>query len=351
MRARTKWLLVGGLVLFGILACVFLGAPRQPRYQGRSLDDWLSDLSSGNYRTQAMARIAIKEIGPAAVPFLTDSLAQRNALSLRIYRKNIFPRRIVNWVHQMTPIQAPVMESQNAARALQMLGPEATNAIPALIAAMDDTTVIVAQQAGQALGAMGSNAVPAVSERLSKANASEVPRWLQVVALLGTNAAPMAPQVAPLLLEDGNAVWAFAQAALGRMGGAAVPEVARYLQNTNQKVQLRALAALTQIGLPAASATNALIPLTTNENPQIRLQARQAFCATMPSREIATPVWLAGLDDPDSRNVEICLRQLTIYPTNVRMYNREIARLAVHPTNSIRQIASNALTIFRAWPK
>jgi hypothetical protein len=62
-------------------------------------------------------------------------------------------------------------------------------------------------------------------------------------------------------------------------------------------------------------------------------------------------VWLAGLHDPDARNVELSLRFLTMFPTNVRTFNREIALLATHPTNSIRQMASNALTMFNAWPK
>src|SRR5436305_11485093 len=118
MRTRTKWFIVAGLSLLGMVLCIFWATPRQPRYQGRALNEWLADLSSGNYETQRLARIEIREIGPAAVPFLTNSLAQRDAISIRIYRKNILPRKIAGWSHRVVKWQTPMMESRNAAIAL-----------------------------------------------------------------------------------------------------------------------------------------------------------------------------------------------------------------------------------------
>jgi hypothetical protein len=101
----------------------------------------------------------------------------------------------------------------------------------------------------------------------------------------------------------------------------------------------------------ASNAVPALVSLIKSDNSDIRLLARQALASTLPSRDFSYPIWLEGLRDPDPRNVETSLRALTIFPTNVRTFNREIASLATHPTNSIREIASNALTIFRAWPR
>src|SRR5438105_2223609 len=88
-------------------------------------------LFRSNYETQRLARIAIHEIGPAAVPFLTNSLAQRNAISIRMYRKNFLPRKIASWSHRVIKWQTPMMESRNAAIALQALGAPASNAIAA----------------------------------------------------------------------------------------------------------------------------------------------------------------------------------------------------------------------------
>jgi hypothetical protein len=324
--------------------------PRQPVYQGRRLDQWLGDLSNGNYRTQQMARAAMRAMGPEAVPYLTNSLAQRNAFSLRILRRSVFPKKLVALAHRVINVSSPVVESRNAAVALQELGPDAKDAVPALVAAVREGFTSVSSPAAAALGATGSNAVPAIAEELAKANPKEIPAFLQAVVVMGTNAAPLAPQIAPIL-ED-KQFWAYARMALGRIGGAAVPSVTNILAgSTNHMAKIHALETLAQIGEAATPATNMLFTFFTNASPDIRLEARRAYVSTLPSREASAPIWLVGLKDEDPRSVELSLRMLTIFPSNVRIYSNEIAMLAMHPTNSIREIASNALTMMRAWPK
>jgi hypothetical protein len=351
MSIRKKWLLITAGSLVGMALCLVLATPREPRYQGRALRDWMADLSTGNYETQRLARIAIHEMGPAAVPFLTNSLAQRNALSIRFYRKSFIPKRIAAWSHRLLKWQTPMMESRSAAIALQALGPDATKAIPALVAALSDPSWTIAQTAAVALGAMGSNAVPALDRRLSLASPPELTWVLQAVTALGTNAAPLVPKLEPLLASEHNNVGVGASMALARIGFAAVPAVTNSFSNTNKAVLIRSLLTLQQIGPAALATTNSIVPLTRHSDPIVRLYALQALASIYPPREFSAPVWLAGLRDPDIRNVEISLRMLTIFPTNVRIYNREIARLTWHPTNSIREIASNSLTLFKAWPQ
>jgi hypothetical protein len=323
--------------------------PRQPLYQGRALEEWLGDLSNGNYRTQQMARTAIRAMGPAAVPFLTNSLAQRNAFSVRMLRKSILPRKLVSFAHRVIKVGTPVIESRNAAVALQELGPEAKDAVPALVAAVKEGMTTVSSPAASALGAIGSNAVPAIAEELGRANPKEVPSFLQAVAIIGTNAAPLAPKIAPML-ED-KQLWPYARMALARIGGAAVPSITNILAGTNRTAKAHALECLAQIGVPATSATKMILSFVTNEDANLRLEARRAYSSTLPTREDSAPIWLEGLKDSDARSVELSIHLLTIYPSNVRVYSNEIAALATHPMNSIRETASNALTLTRSWPK
>jgi hypothetical protein len=353
MSRRKKWLIAAALCLLGLLACLFFAAPRQPHYQGRSLSSWLADLSSSHYETQRVARAAIQAMGPEAVPYLTNSLAQRDSISLRAYRRNIIPRRVATWSHRYFKWQTPVMESRSAALALQTLGPQATNAIPALMAALQDPSWMVTQAAATALGAMGSNAVPALGERLTNGTSGELPWVLQAIALTGTNAAALAPKLAEMTTAQpgAGAIAESAAYALARIGAGAIAAITNGLLTTNVATQLRLLNALRQIGPPAIAATNQLFELTQSVNPTIRLNARYVMGATYAPRELTAKYWAAGLRDSDSTNVEVSLRFLTVYPANVRAYNREIAELARHPTNSIALMASNALTTFRAWPK
>jgi hypothetical protein len=351
MKARTKWMIVAGGSLLGMVLCIFLATPRQPRYQGRALDEWLADLSNPHFETQRVARAAIQAMGPAAVPFLTNSLAQRDSMTIRFYRKNFLPRRLTQWTHKVVKWQTPMMESRNAAIGLQVLGPEGSNAIPALVAALQDPSWTVTQAAAVALGAMGTNAVPTLRDRLKRAKPTEMPWALQAVTALGTNASPLAPQVAEIFGEHDSGLANIASISLIRIGPEAVPVVTNFLSSTNVALQIRTLNLLAQLGGAALVATNEFFTLMQSSNPAVRLSARQALAATIPPRELATPFWLEGLRDSDPTNVEASLRFLTIYPSNVLAYNREIASLAVHSNNSIASMASNALTRFRAWPK
>jgi hypothetical protein len=352
MKRRTKWLTVSAIGLGVVVAYLIIAGPRQPTYQGRDLDAWLADLTSPSYQTQQLARAAIREMGPTAVPFLTNSLAQRDSLALRAKRENLVPRRVMNWARKVVKWRSPMIESRNAAVALQALGPDATNAIPSLIAALSDPSPIIAQAAAIALGSMGSAAVLALRERLDVGAPSELPWVLHAVSALGTNGAPLAPELGRILESAPNPRMAgWVELTFAKIGPDAVPVIETLLQNTNREVALRGLSALANVGQSAIAATNVLFELSRNEDAEIRLRARQAFGATLPPRELGLPVWLAGLRDPDPRNVEISLRFLTIHPASVRQYSNEIAALASHPTKSIREIASNALTRFHAWPK
>jgi HEAT repeat protein len=351
MKRRTKWLIVCALSLLGMVASIFLATPRQPRYQGRSLDDWLVDVSHPHYETQRVARAAIQAMGPEAVPFLTNALAQREALSTKIYRKNFIPRRLATWARRFVKWQTPMMESRSAAVALQFLGPQATNAIPALIAALQDPNWAVAQSAAVALAAVGTNAVPALGERLDQADVEEL-RWaLQAVAALGTNAAPLVPQLARLAVSTNNGRPGDAAYGLARIGEPAVHSIIEMLSTTNVEVQVRLLTTLQQIGPTSVTATNEIFKLMRSPNPTVRLHARYAYAATIPARDVEVPHWLEGLRDPDSTNVLVSLQYLSRHPAAVHAHNREIAGLLNHPTNSIAIAASNALTTWRAWPK
>ncbi len=256
MMMRRQWL-VGTLVAAaGVMAFLALTHEREPRHEGRTITEWMEDLGSEKYETRQAAEAALRAMGPAAVPHLTNSLAQRESLALRLYRQNPLPRPWVNWIRERTKLHAPVMESRSAAMALRSLGPDATEAIPALVAALGDASPLVADSAMGALGAIGSNAVPALTARLTAAPARELPWVIRALGGMGTNGAAAAPAVAEFLTSADSAAANNAVMALIQMRAPAAWQATNYLGSTNREVVNRALVVLHNLGPQSLWLTN-----------------------------------------------------------------------------------------------
>jgi hypothetical protein len=351
MTTRKKWSLALVLLLGVSIAAVLFVAPREPTHKGRPLSDWVHDLSNDKHEVRAAAAEAIRAIGPGAVPYLTNSLAQRDAITLRIYRKNLLPKPVMKWARDRFKWHAPVMESRNAAIALSSMGSNATDAIPPLIDALNDPSPLVAQSAAIALGNIGPNAIPALRSRLTNGTPAEMPWLFFALGLMRSNAAPAAPEIATHLTNDQMTVGDRAAMTLMQIGAPSAFLATNYFNSTNLKTRLRALSVLRNIGPSVAPATNTILPLLTDTNSEIRYNALLITMIAQPPPEFATPIWLNGIKDTDPRNVELALNGLAQRGEDVITYNREIAALAARNQPGVSAIASNALTLFRAWPR
>ena len=77
---KKRWLIPSILVL-GIGAVVLLvhGRPRrEPVYQGKTLGAWARDLNGPDPLARSNAGVALRAMGPSAVPFLVQSLNRRD---------------------------------------------------------------------------------------------------------------------------------------------------------------------------------------------------------------------------------------------------------------------------------
>ena len=181
---RKVWRLVFGLALaVPVLTAIGFAIrsqwlPPEPSYQGKPLSYWLPRVimenPGGIHYNHDHCREAVAAIGLPAIPFILVKLRNNDSPSVDSYRK-LWPR-LPPIITQFFPQpKLPDFFAQDAAAALMCLG---TNAIPALVDAIEDSKPTVREAAAQALVAL-----PAVRFRprtqsgfLAKPSRMKIPR-------------------------------------------------------------------------------------------------------------------------------------------------------------------------------
>ena len=306
----------------------------------------MEDLRSPKIETRRAALDAIHAMGPTAVPYLTNAFAQKDTLAMRLRRGGFIPKKLIRAASRVVDWQSPISESQRAALALQSLGTNAVEAIPQLIAALNDPQV--SNFAADALAGIGAPAVPALRQMLL--DNTNVSWTLYALGRIGTNAIVTVPEIIPHLISRNTEVSYRALLALMRMSPASIPEVTNHLSDTNALMRANLLNVIHQIGPPAMAARPAVLPLVRDPSSDVRNAALMAYASLYPLPAEAAPVWLEALKDSSSTNVAFALQMLIAFPRNVHNHSNELAALAERPERFIREPASNALTRFNSWP-
>ena len=135
---------------------------------------------------------------------------------------------------------ASEMDRPDLIRAIGAFGEDATPALSAVVAALDDSNAQVRSAAAWALsqiGLKGDAAVPALAKALSDSS----PRTRELAALalkaMGPQAAPAVPQLIRALNDPSNYVRASAAAALGAVGPAAHDAVHPLVERLSAKAE------------------------------------------------------------------------------------------------------------------
>ncbi|MGD0539084.1 MAG: HEAT repeat domain-containing protein [Verrucomicrobiota bacterium] len=224
-RRRALWRLIGLVVVvgFGLLAAfVWLSGERTPEFQHRPLMDWAADLNLGDPVKHGAAEQAIRVIGTNGLPTVVRALQERDShLGQAILgaRLRLSPRLYHFLYRRIKPEQA-ALHRRAAARALEVLGPDAAPAADALGAALSDPQMMVSTAAVEALAAMGKAGVPALAGALGSASPAMQTAILDVLGRLGPEAAAASPAVKQLMMTapDEN-VTVQAARTLGRLDG------------------------------------------------------------------------------------------------------------------------------------
>jgi HEAT repeat protein len=232
----------------------------------------LTDRSEG-VRVQAAQALAAVG-GHAAVPGLTGALDDRKpavrAAAARALA-NIGHEALSAYPKLQCRLADPHPDVRVAcAKAIWSIQGEARQAVPVLIAALREPVSWEAALILASIGPNASNAVPALIERLKH---EKVPRPLRETPV--------------------------AALALGQIGAAAVPALIETLASSNPRVRTSAALALGYVGPQASGATPQLVDLLSDSDGDVRRAATLSLGTIDPGRKELVSALLAMASDED----------------------------------------------------
>ena len=270
MNRRLKILTVA--IICGVAVClIYLLFPSEPRAHGHSLSTWLSvviarlDPSDQTYPdlSSADATNAIRQIGSNAVPILLSKLWSTDPTWKLSFLEWLREKDVIDlrskWYNR---------ERGEALVGIQILGPEARNAIPDLKHWLSDSNST--QIAAIALASLGTEGIPALREALSHSNAA--------IRYAAVNAPYFRREIAPLMLNDilrmtNDPDPRITRTALMHIGAFApieqsFPILTNYLYDP--RLRDSALSGLRRMGTNAQSATPHLLALYHQQTPNLK---------------------------------------------------------------------------------
>ena len=272
-------------MLAAVILVMSLAAPRsEPRYRGKSLTSWLKiyDSFEEGEAARAEAANAVRHIGTNAIPYLLTDLGHHPPAWMETVSNLIrgWPQRFIN-VWQWLIVSQD--RNWRAELGFQILGADATPAVPRLILMLNDRIEDYEEPpAAEALASIGQPALIALMGTLTnRANSGQFrAAAVQAIGEMETNANEVTEQLVACL-EDEPEVAIAAALALGSVvvdKEALVPKLVAILNPPRKSSGcIAGITALRIFGTNAQSAVPVLRTFLTSETPELRCAATNAL--------------------------------------------------------------------------
>lgn len=276
---------------------------RRSSYQGKNVREWAAQLYA-TYEPSGTnaAAVAFEAMGSNAVPALRSLLNLRDPLyekALLKYARRIPLKPRVYLFQKLKPGRA-IQYRLGAIRALGVLGPTAIEALPDLIAALEDSDAQIRWMAAQTVFRLGPEAVSALIPLTTNADINIRHATVYALGEAKTNALPAVPALIRCSMDTNEGVRASALYSLSRVGPAAIPQVlemaATGKEPALQNAAFRSLVALRPPPGPMLAST---VMISTN-TPEIRRRALLSIWISRLTNAYALKIYQSSLDDEDA---------------------------------------------------
>ena len=283
------------LVISGIVALAVLGSPfllhRGPRYEGRPAKYWVEQL----LRDNARARHALRKLGPAAVPALTEAVNRKPGRFWTLVEG--WRSKLPAFMARRLPNRAlDQLLQERAIEVLYEFGPAAAPAAPALLGVEGNLNDLIgfgpAGLAHATLLQIGPAGLPYLIRTLGSKDPRIRVRAASYIGHLGPQAGAAAPALAGALSAPDAALRYAAVAALAQIGppaGAALPSLRAAVHSDDDEFRLQIVGALWRIGRESEMTIPILLRILQDRNNPNRAGAAMLLGEMGPAAQAAAP--------------------------------------------------------------
>lgn len=310
---------------------------REPTYQGRSLTQWIV-----SYEEQRLSMVrfpqptgdtpvrAVKAIGTNGIPFLLRWIRDGKTAPRQLFGSgNTKSAQMTrSWVPILRHVGEAVVDSQTinalgraeiGRAGFQMLGIEASCAIPQLVGLMNGNEAKYPGCAAGALAFLGPEAVAPICAALADPKHRDLQGIINAtrdMRYLGTDAEPLIPLLCNYLHSPDSTLAAAAASSLGSLklsSDKSVPALAAALKSSSSDVRLHSSWALQSFGDRAATATPELLDNLTHSDLATSFAAAQTLARNQLSPSTVIPKVTPLLDSPNMQTRVVAAFSLAGY--------------------------------------
>jgi len=315
------------LIALAVLAVIVIGLFVQRRradqlatYQGIHACAWAVNFHPNfNPSSTNIATIAFNAMGANAVPPLRAMLKTREPWYARLFvqQGRVLPTGTRTYLGGLIKPGRSGMYRVAAARALGVVGTNATAAVPDLVAALAENNTSWA--AAQALASIGGPAIAALASATTNKDFNIRHAAVYGLGQAGTNALPATEALVERVCDPVEYVRSSALYSLGQIGRPGMPVVLEAFSTYDSTHRMAAVEAIRAMDTPPRQVFVTLLEFSTNASPTLRQNSLEALQTLRVNHARVLGAYFKALDDPDPgvrASATRALGQASIWKTN-----------------------------------